>query len=198
MLATSLQTYGGSGFLQDYPIEQYIRDAKIDTLYEGTTAIQGLDFFFRKMVRDQFKAVFFLAAQITDTVKGDDGSGRLSAQREQLGKTLDDVQAMIGLLGKWAMAAQNDPQEIYKVGLNTTRLLLASGDLIIGWLLIRQAEVALAALDAGASGRDEAFYRGKVESAKWFAANRLPLVAAERAIAEATEGSIMEIPEEAF
>ncbi len=50
-LAQSLQTLGGSGFLQDYPIEQYIRDSKIDTLYEGTTAIQGLDLFFRKMVR---------------------------------------------------------------------------------------------------------------------------------------------------
>ncbi len=70
MLTQSLQTLGGSGFLQDYPIEQYIRDAKIDTLYEGTTAIQGLDFFFRKMVRDQFKAVFHLASQVTETVKG--------------------------------------------------------------------------------------------------------------------------------
>ena len=49
----SLQTFGGSGFLQDYPIEQYVRDAKIDTLYEGTTAIQGQDFFFRKIVKDQ-------------------------------------------------------------------------------------------------------------------------------------------------
>ena len=49
----SLQTFGGSGFLQEYPIEQYVRDAKIDTLYEGTTAIQGQDFFFRKIVKDQ-------------------------------------------------------------------------------------------------------------------------------------------------
>ena len=53
LLAQSLQTLGGSGYLQDYPIEQYIRDAKIDTLYEGTTAIQGLDLFFRKIVRDK-------------------------------------------------------------------------------------------------------------------------------------------------
>jgi alkylation response protein AidB-like acyl-CoA dehydrogenase len=69
MLAQSLQTLGGSGFLQDYPIEQYIRDAKIDSLYEGTTAIQGLDFFFRKMVRDQFQAMTKVAAEITETVK---------------------------------------------------------------------------------------------------------------------------------
>jgi alkylation response protein AidB-like acyl-CoA dehydrogenase len=52
MLTESLQTLGGSGYLQDYPIEQYIRDVKIDTLYEGTTAIQALDFFFRKIVSD--------------------------------------------------------------------------------------------------------------------------------------------------
>src|SRR6202011_3081465 len=51
MLTLSLQTLGGSGFLQDYPMEQYIRDAKIDSLYEGTTAIQSQDFFFRKIVR---------------------------------------------------------------------------------------------------------------------------------------------------
>ena len=198
LLATSLQTFGGSGYLQDYPVEQYIRDAKIDTLYEGTTAIQGLDFFFRKMVRDQFKAIFFLAAQITETVKGDSGNGVLAAERELLGKALEDVQGMIAALGGWAMASQENPDEIYKVGLNTTRLLLASGDLVIGWLLLRQAEIALAALEAGASGKDKDFYEGKVVTAKWFAQNRLPLLAAERAVAEATDDSIMSLSENAF
>ena len=198
LLATSLQTFGGSGYLQDYPVEQYIRDAKIDTLYEGTPAIQGLDFFFRKMVRDQFKAIFFLAAQITETVKGDSGNGVLAAERELLGKALEDVQGMIAALGGWAMASQENPDEIYKVGLNTTRLLLASGDLVIGWLLLRQAEIALGALDAGSSGKDKDFYEGKVVTAKWFAQNRLPLLAAERAIAEATDDAIMDLPETAF
>ena len=60
----SLQTFGGSGFLQEYPIEQYVRDAKIDTLYEGTTAIQGQDFFFRKIVKDQGTALGHLAGEI--------------------------------------------------------------------------------------------------------------------------------------
>ena len=198
LLSTSLQTFGGSGYLQDYPVEQYIRDAKIDTLYEGTTAIQGLDFFFRKMVRDQFKAIFYLASQITETVKGDAGNGVLAAERELLGKALEDVQGIIAALGGWAMASQENPDEIYKVGLNTTRLLMASGDLIIGWLLLRQAEVALAALEAGATGKDKAFYEGKVVTAKWFAQNRLPLLAAERAVAEATDDSIMSLAEEAF
>jgi alkylation response protein AidB-like acyl-CoA dehydrogenase len=198
MLAVGLQTYGGSGYLQDYPLEQYIRDAKIDTLYEGTTAIQGLDFFFRKMVKDQFTAISFLAQEITQTVKGDEGSGQLFVERELLGQALENVQAILGVMGQWALASQTDIKEIYKVGLNSTRLLMASGDLMIGWLLIRQAEVALAALAAGPSDRDKDFYTGKVESARWFARNRLPLLAAERGIAEATTGEIMEIPEAAF
>ena len=194
----SLQTFGGSGFLQEYPIEQYVRDAKIDTLYEGTTAIQGLDFFFRKMVRDQFKAIFFLGAQITETVKGDVGNGVLANERELLGKALEDVQGIIATLGGWAMASQENADEIYKVGLNTTRLLMATGDLVIGWLLLRQAEVAIAALAAGATGKDRDFYEGKVVTAKWFAQNRLPLLAAERAVAEATDDAIMTLAEGAF
>jgi alkylation response protein AidB-like acyl-CoA dehydrogenase len=198
LLATSLQTFGGSGYLQDYPIEQYVRDAKIDTLYEGTTAIQGLDFFFRKMVRDQFKAIFYLASQITETVKGDAGNGVLAAERELLGKALEDVQGIVAALGGWAMASQENPDEIYKVGLNTTRLLMATGDLVIGWLLLRQAEVALAALEAGATGKDKEFYEGKVVTAKWFAQNRLPLLAAERAVAEATDDAVMALSEDAF
>lgn len=196
MLAVSLQTLGGSGYLQDYPIEQYIRDAKIDTLYEGTTAIQGLDFFFRKMVRDQFRAVMALAAQISETVRAD--SGQLAPQREHLGKALADVQAMIGTLGQWAMQGQSDPEQLYLVGLNTTRLLMAAGDLVIGWLLIRQADVALAALAGDVTERDRIFYEGKVETACWFAANRLPLLAAEREVAALTDLSLMRLPEESF
>jgi alkylation response protein AidB-like acyl-CoA dehydrogenase len=197
LLATSLQTFGGSGFLQDYPIEQYIRDAKIDTLYEGTTAIQGLDFFFRKMVRDQFKAVMYLGGQIAEFVKGDEGDS-LTHERELLGKALEDTQAVIGVLGGWAMASQTNPTEIYKVGLNTTRLLMMMGDLVVGYLLLKQAEVAEKALAAGASTRDVPFYEGKVAAAKWFAANRLPLLASERAVAEATTGELMDVPEADF
>lgn len=199
LLSQSLQTLGGSGYLQDYPIEQYIRDAKIDTLYEGTTAIQGLDFFFRKMIRDQFKAVTNLAGEITETVKGDEGSGQLLAERELLGKALEDVQGMIGTLGTWAMKSQTEPQELYRVGLNTTRLLMACGDLVIGWLLLRQAEVALAKLESETlSAKDRAFYTGKVATARWFAQNRLPLLTAERAVAEATSLDVMELSEDSF
>src|SRR6185312_6363228 len=68
-LVQSLQTLGGSGYLQDYPIEQYVRDAKIDSLYEGTTAIQSLDFLFRKIVRDKGRSLAYVAGEITKFIE---------------------------------------------------------------------------------------------------------------------------------
>ncbi len=197
MLAQSLQVLGGSGYLQDYPIEQYLRDAKIDTLYEGTTAIQGLDLFFRKMVRDRFVAAGHLAGEITETIER--GDPAFADERRLLGKALADVQAMMTSMGFWAQAAASGkPEQVYKVGLNTTRLLMAMGDLIIGWLLLRQGAIASAALAAGASDRDIPFYTGKVTAARWFAHNRLPLLTAERYVCEHTDDDIMSLPIEAF
>jgi hypothetical protein len=199
----SLQTLGGSGFLQDYPIEQYIRDAKIDTLYEGTTAIQGLDFFFRKIIKDKAQALSHLAMQIQELAKADDGTGFLRSERELLGKGLEDVQGILGAMVGELM--KSDPRQdggdltnLYKVGQNTSRLLLAAGDLVIAWLLLRQAEVAKAALDAGAGGRDRDFYEGKVAAASFFARTVLPTLAAQRQIAESTDNDLMEVPESAF
>ncbi|MFZ0324489.1 MAG: acyl-CoA dehydrogenase [Actinomycetes bacterium] len=193
----SLQCFGGSGYLQDYPLEQYVRDAKIDTLYEGTTAIQGLDLFFRKMVRNNFQAVSALGEQVAETAKGGEGDDALAAERALLAKALDDVQTMIGGLAGFAMASQSDPTSLYKVGQNTSRLLFAVGDLVVGWLLLRQAEVATAALP-GATGADVDFYTGKVAAARWFAAQVLPQLTAQRAILEGTDNALMELPESAF
>jgi hypothetical protein len=195
----SLQTLGGSGFLQEYPIEQYIRDAKIDTLYEGTTAIQGMDFFFRKVVRDQGVALTALVTQIRDFADSQAGNGRLKNERELLGNALSDVQSMVETLIGYLTGAAEDMQSIYLVGLNTSRLLLAIGDVVIGWLLLRGADVALNALTAGpASPKDKDFYEGKVIAAKFFAQTRLPLLAAERVILEGANLEIMELPESAF
>ncbi|GAA4065687.1 acyl-CoA dehydrogenase [Actinomadura miaoliensis] len=194
----SLQTFGGSGFLQDYPVEQYIRDSKIDTLYEGTTAIQGQDFFFRKILRDQGAALTVLADQIREFAGSEAGNGRLKSERAALGRALEDFQGILQPMIGWAMASMENPRELYKVGLNTTRLLLAAGDVVVAWLLCRQAEVALAKLAGDLSDADKAFYQGKVASAQFFCANVLPRLAGERAAAEATTLDVMDLPEDAF
>lgn len=195
LLALSLQTLGGSGYLQDYPIEQYIRDAKIDTLYEGTTAMQAQDLFFRKVVRDNGRAIGQLAAEIRSFVDGDAGNGRLKDERRLLGAALDDVQAMLATMVTDLAATQENPRAMYRVGLNTTRFLMSLGDVVIGWLLLRQAEVALAALDAGAA---DPFYEGKLAAARFFAATVLPELSARRQVAATVDLALMELPEQAF
>src|SRR4051794_25031161 len=197
-LAQSLQTLGGSGFLQDYPIEQYIRDSKIDSLYEGTTAIQSMDFFFRKIVRDKGQALTYLAGEISGFIERESGNGRLKEERALLKQALEDVQGMLGAMIGQLTNAQNEPESIYKVGQHTVRLLMATGDLLVGWLLQRQAEVAIAALDAGATGKDKAFYEGKLAVAAFFARNVLPELSAGRKIVEAADNSLMELDEAAF
>jgi alkylation response protein AidB-like acyl-CoA dehydrogenase len=202
----SLQTLGGSGFLQDYPIEQYVRDAKVDTLYEGTTAIQGLDFFFRKIVKDQGVAISYVAMQVQEFAKdlGATG-GAFDKERELLGQAQADVQGILEYVGSEAFKSDprmgGDVRNVYKVGLNTSRLLLAAGDLVVGWLLLREAEVAHEALTSrgdALSAKDRDFYTGKVAAARFFARTVLPRLAAERAIAEGTDPSIMDVPESAF
>jgi len=197
-LTESLQTLGGSGFLQDYPIEQYIRDAKIDSLYEGTTAIQAQDFFFRKIVRDKGVALAYVSGEIEKFIDSETGNGRLKGERELLAKALADVQSMAATLTGYLMAAQQDVTSLYKVGLGSVRFLMSVGDLVIGWLLQRQAAVAVEALDAGATGSERSFYEGKVAVAAFFARNFLPLLTSTREVIETLDNDIMELDEAAF
>ena len=189
----SLQTFGGAGFTEDWPLEQYVRDAKIDTLYEGTTAIQGLDFFFRKVVKDGGRTLGLLGKEIQ---KFAESGGVHQEEKQALVKALGDLNGIVAVLVGHAMESQSEPEKIYQVGLNTSRCLMAVGDIITAWLLLRQADIAAEKLPN--AGKDADFYTGKIASAKFFVQNYLPHITADRKIVEATNGAIMEIPVNAF
>jgi hypothetical protein len=198
-LGQALQVFGGSGFLQDYPLEQYIRDNKIDSLYEGTTAIQGQDFFFRKIVRDKGVALGALSGEIQAFLDSIADQGRLKLEREAVGTALSEVGQMVAAMVGQLTSAQEDVRNVYKVGLNTTRLLMSCGDLAIGWLLLRQASIALERLDGnGLSRSDQAFYEGKLAVARFFASTVLPELVARRKVVEATDNTLMDVAEEVF
>jgi hypothetical protein len=198
LLATSLQVLGGSGYLQDYPIEQYIRDSKIDTLYEGTTSIQGQDLFFRKIVRNQGAALTELLNQVQTFAESDEGNGRLKKERSALATALADVQSMVATMVADLTGAAEHAEDLYKVGLNTTRLLLSLGDLLVGWLLQRSAVIALERLGDDLSARDRGFYEGKVAAAQFFAQTVLPELSARRVVVETTTLDLMDLDEAAF
>ena len=198
-LGQSLQVFGGSGFLQDYPLEQYIRDNKIDSLYEGTTAIQGQDFFFRKIVRDKGVALGALSGEIQAFLDSIADEGRLKVEREAVARALTEVGTMVGAMIGQLTSAQEDVRNIYKVGQNTTRLLMSCGDLAIGWLLLRQAAIALTRLDGnGLSAADKSFYEGKLAVARFFSATVLPELVARRKVVEGTDNALMDVAEDVF
>jgi alkylation response protein AidB-like acyl-CoA dehydrogenase len=191
LLAIALQTYGGSGYVMDFPIEQYMRDQKIDTLYEGTTQIQALDLFFRKIARDGGATLQGLLGRVRETLTSAEGGGALSVEREFLGVALGEVEAIfMTMLGK----AQ---ESVHHVGVQGNRILISLAELVTGWLLIRHAAVALARVD-GASEDDRVFYAGKVESARWFAREVLPNISHARAMIERSSVALMDIDDRSF
>jgi alkylation response protein AidB-like acyl-CoA dehydrogenase len=189
LLAVSLQCFGGSGYCDDYPIEQYIRDQKIDSLYEGTTHIQALDLFFRKIGRDRGATLQALLGQIKATADGLPAD--LAVEKAALHAALGDVQGIVGaMLGKLG-------QSVYHVGLQGNRILFALAELVIGWRLAAAAQVALGKVVA-ATGEEKAFYRGKLATARWYAKNVLPGLALARKLIEASDLDLMELPDDSW
>ena len=148
----SLQTFGGSGFLQDYPLEQYVRDAKIDTLYEGTTAIQSLDLIFRKIVRDNGKALLTVAGEIQEFLdrRGRQRPAQGGAAGARQGARPRCRASSASLTGWLGEAQGGDARALYKVGLSTPAVPARA----------RRPGRRLAAAAPGRGGADGAGRRG--------------------------------------
>ena len=189
LLAVSLQCFGGSGYCEDYPIEQYIRDQKIDSLYEGTTHIQALDLFFRKIGRDRGATLTALLGQVAKSAEGLPAD--LGVEKTALQSALGDVQGIVGaMLGKLG-------QSVYHVGFQGNRILFALAELVIGWRLAVSAQVALGKIGS-AQGDDKAFYRGKLAASRFYAKNVLPGIALTRTLIENGDLDLMELADESF
>jgi len=197
MLALSLQTIGGSGYVQDYPFEQYLRDAKIDTLYEGTTGIQGMDFLFRKLFKDHFESWGSLGEEIRATIASAEGEGEDATKLEGM---LQEVTEMSAKLAEWALSGEHT--QLRYVGENTTRFLMASGDLLIAWLLLREALVAKKLLEQEETQEGkrirEDFLVGKIAASRYFLNTVAPRVTSELAVLKNTDSTLQEIPVDAF
>ncbi len=189
-LALSLQTYGGSGYIQDFPIEQYVRDQKIDTLYEGTTHIQALDLFFRKIAKDGGQTLMKQLEEIEALAKGDLGGAALANERAALGRALEDLRGIFAvMMGKVG-------ESLYHVGFQGNRILFALAEVVVGWLLVRQAVVALK--NKAEKPEDAAFYDGKVASARYWCKNVLPTVSLTKRYCEESSLELMELADESF
>ena len=197
ILTESLQTLGGSGFLHGLP-DRAVHPRRQDRLtLRGHHRNPGAGLLLpqdRSRPRRGPGSTWRRRSATPSTP----AMRRCDPQAELLRTALDDVQAMTASLTGYLMAAAENPTEIYKVGLASVRFLLAVGDLLIGWRLLVQADVAQAALAAAPTESDEAFYQGKIATARFFAQNMLPNLTALRGIIDTIDDDIMQLPEAAF
>jgi len=191
---TAVQVLGGAGYISDYGIEQYLRDAKIFSIYEGTNHIQAMDLVSRKLSqRDGADMKKFLT----------DIGGFMAAHAEHpalgqsvalLRKAHEAVGASTMRLAKWAQAGK-----LELVALNANRFLEMMSEMTVGWLLLEAAVIAHDAIGARQPGdTDLAFYQGKVAAAVYFARNVLPGAASKAEIMAAGDDAALTIPDGGF
>jgi butyryl-CoA dehydrogenase len=170
-----MQVLGGAGYCDDFPLEQIFRDIRVNSIYEGTTTIHGLDLLGRKVLMKGGKAVQHLTEEIQPVIAAAMAVEATKGMAETLAGSLASVQQVLGhLLG---LAQTEDP----KVFLADATIFLDYFSLhVIGWLWLREANAAQAAL-ASADGSGEInFYRSKVQTARFFFSYIFPKVSAHK------------------
>jgi alkylation response protein AidB-like acyl-CoA dehydrogenase len=194
LCAQAIQVYGGAGYLRDHPVEQYCRDAKIFSIYEGTNHIQAMDLVGRKLGQAGGAHFQDFMRDITDFVSQHRTDPRYGSAVETLAAAQESIMQSALVFLSWS---QSD--KLHLIPLSANRFLNLLSELAIGWLLLDAALIAEKALDSlPSSHRDRPFYEGKRWSALWFARNILPGVEHGARLIAGEDSSAVEIPEEAF
>jgi alkylation response protein AidB-like acyl-CoA dehydrogenase len=192
--ATAIQAYGGAGFLKDHPAEQYCRDAKIFSIYEGTNHIQALDLVGRKLRQAGGKPALDFLTDVGRFIEQHAAHPRLANGVDDLRKAHAAAGQVLGKLMEWGKAGK-----VELTSLSANRVLDLLAELTVGWLLLEGAAIAHEQLSKLSEGQaDYAFYLGKCHAAMYYARNVLPGVAHKVEILAREDRSALDIPEEAF
>ncbi len=206
---TAIQVHGGYGYCSEYPVEQFARDCKIASVYEGTNGIQAMDLLGRKILRTRGQSLKWLMEEIMPVVERIRTHPEMGAYVPQVEASLKQLQEAIKHLGALVGGGEMDAGF-----LEATPLLEIFGDVLLGWLHLWQAETACGKLakildEAGAQSLEDrkalagrnpeaAFLEGKIAGAKFFIGRMLPLVAGKVDGLKRKEMSPMDIPDEGF
>ena len=203
-----IDIFGGYGYCSEYPMEQYLRDVKIATIYEGTNYIQALDLVGRKLGQNKGRNLMGLFGEIAGTIGKIKAVDELKPSASHLEEALTASGNLTMRFAEWGKSLD------YVIPvLNARPFLMIMGDIVIGWKLLEAAGIARERLDAlyreagvddakaAALARENAevaFYLGKVASAKYFSANVLPTVEARCKCIALADKTPVEMAEESF
>jgi hypothetical protein len=192
--ATAIQVYGGAGYLKDWPVEQYCRDSKIFSIYEGTNHIQAMDLVGRKLMQRGGANVQAFGADVAKFIAANREHPTLKDSVAVLAQAMESLTASGGKFMQWFGGGK---MEMVPVVAN--RFLEMMSETVVGWLLLEAGVIAeAAAAKLPADHHDRAFYAGKRYAAQYFAQNVLPGVVAKAALISRDDRSPIEIPTEAF
>lgn len=191
---TAIQTYGGAGFTRDYPVEQYCRDAKIFSIYEGTNHIQAMDLVGRKLGQAGGANLQAFLGDIAKFVAANSAHPTLGAAVKKLATAQEAVAGTAMRLLMWFQSGQ-----LALVPLSANRFCDMMSELTVGWQLLEGAVVAEKAKAGVAEGHpDAAFYAGKTAAALFYARNVLPTVEHKAQLLADEDKSPLEIPDAGF
>ena len=189
----AMQVYGGAGYTQDYPVEQYARDCKITSIYEGTSGIQAMDLLSRKMGKRNGEIFQYFVDEVKKIITKAKAFDELSGLGDRLEKAVDRLSEAVAFMGKAAMS------ERFKVAFSHSLPLLDTmGDTIMGWMLLWRAVIAVEKLAGKPKKKDEMFYLGQIKTAEFFIRTLLPAsVGVMDGILDSSSAAV-EIPDHAF
>ena len=192
--ATAIQVYGGAGYLKDWPVEQYARDSKIFSIYEGTNHIQAMDLVGRKLMQRGGANIQAFSKDVATFVAANKDHATLKDGIAVLGQAMEAMTATGGKFMQWFGGGKME-----MVPTVANRFLEMMSETVVGWLLLEQAVIADAATaKLAADHPDKAFYDGKRYAAQYFAMNVLPGVAAKAQLIAREDRSVLDIPVAAF
>lgn len=187
-----VQVYGGYGYVREFPVEQLLRDVRITGIYEGTNGIQAQDLMGRKLSQDGGRPFQNLLGRMQECIAAAGKTERvagLATTFEPAVAQLTQVAQHIGAL------AQSD---ILTANAHAHPFLEVVGDMVVGWMLLWRAQVAAAALAAGAKSKDQPYYEGQIKSAEFFVLNLLPVTLGRMAAILGSSKVAVEIAEDSF
>lgn len=164
----AVQTYGGYGYVQEYPVEQYVRDLKISSIYEGTNGIQAMDLVFRKILRDQGAALKLFLGDIQALCERLANTS-LAPLAAILGKAISTLGATAMSFGQSVMGG-----DVEKVQFRATSFQYQMGHIVAAYFLLMQADYSLEAMERAENDADRVFYEQKLVTASFFINNQIP------------------------
>ncbi len=189
----AVQVYGGYGFIQEYPVEQLMRDTKIASLYEGTNGIQAMDLLGRKLGWNKGATFMEMITQMSDVVNK-------AKEIDTLKEMASEMQNAVKRLGETAMTIgkRATSAEFKTAFAHATPFLNAMGDVTMAWMLLWRAQVAATKLADGAKKKDVPFYQGQIKGADFFINTVLPVTLGSMNSIEKGSKAAIEIDEASF